>query len=83
MIEFNGKTVWITGGSSGIGKALALKFSSLGANLVISSRNPDQLNLVAKQCNENTLVLTLDLGDSSNFSKKVDVVLKRLRQLIF
>ena len=81
MIEFNGKTVWITGGSSGIGKALALKFSSLGANLVISSRNPDQLNLVAKQCNENTLVLTLDLGDSSNFSKKVDVVLKRFKTI--
>ena len=50
MIEFNGKTVWITGASSGIGKALALKISSLKANIVLSSRNKEQLENVAKQC---------------------------------
>ena len=44
MIDFKGKTVWITGASSGIGKALAIKLGSLGANLVLSSRKEDQLN---------------------------------------
>ena len=34
MIEFKGKTVWITGASSGIGRALSIKLGSLGANLV-------------------------------------------------
>ena len=51
MIDFKGKTVWITGASSGIGKALAIKLGSLGANLVLSSRKEDQLVEVANLCN--------------------------------
>ena len=47
MINFSKKTVWITGASSGIGKALAVKFASLGANLVISSRNEELLKELA------------------------------------
>ena len=43
MSGFENKTIWITGASSGIGKALAIKFSSLGANIVLSSRNEDEL----------------------------------------
>ena len=55
MIDFHGKTVWITGASSGIGKALAIKLSSLGANLVLSSRKEDQLHKVANLCNSGNL----------------------------
>lgn len=32
------KTIWITGASSGIGKALAIKFSKKGWNIAISAR---------------------------------------------
>jgi len=39
-------TVWITGGGSGIGKALALSFASDGWNVVISGRNPQRLQEV-------------------------------------
>ena len=34
----NKKTIWITGGSTGIGKALAIKFASMGWNVAISAR---------------------------------------------
>ena len=61
MIDFHGKTVWITGASSGIGKALAIKLSSLGANLVLSSRKEDQLHKVANLCNSECFILKLDL----------------------
>jgi NAD(P)-dependent dehydrogenase (short-subunit alcohol dehydrogenase family) len=38
MKAFENKTVVITGGTSGIGKATALAFSEQGANVVVSGR---------------------------------------------
>lgn len=81
MIEFKGKTVWITGASSGIGKALAIKLGSLGANLVLSSRKKNQLIEVAKLCNTEVLVLPIDLEKSSNFSEKVSKVVSKFKSI--
>lgn len=44
--RFEGKTVWITGGGSGIGKALALKFASEGARVAVSGRRVERLDEV-------------------------------------
>jgi 3-dehydrosphinganine reductase len=41
--DFNGKLVLITGGSSGIGLALAKKLAALGANIWILARRQEQL----------------------------------------
>ena len=37
------KVIWITGGSSGIGKAVALKFANKGWKVIISSRREEVL----------------------------------------
>ena len=81
MIEFKGKTVWITGASSGIGKALAIKLGSLGANLVLSSRKEGQLMEVAQLCKTKVLVLPLDLEKSSNFPEKVVKVVSKFKSI--
>ena len=81
MIEFKSKTIWITGASSGIGKALAIKFSNLGANLVLSSRKEDELKKVAKLCKTKTYILTLDLEKSNEFSMAVSKVLAEFKTI--
>ena len=44
------EVVLITGGSSGIGKALALEAAQRGAIVVVTARNEEKLEQVAKQC---------------------------------
>jgi short-subunit dehydrogenase len=44
------RTVVITGASSGAGRAIAAVFAQNGDRLIISSRNKDELGLLAKEC---------------------------------
>jgi len=46
---FRGRTALVTGGGRGIGRAVALGFARLGANLIIASRNPENLEPTAKE----------------------------------
>ena len=43
-MSIKGKTIIITGASSGIGEATAKKLSQEGANVVLSARREDKLN---------------------------------------
>ena len=44
------QTVWITGASSGIGEACALRYASEGARLILTSSSRERLEPVAAQC---------------------------------
>jgi NAD(P)-dependent dehydrogenase (short-subunit alcohol dehydrogenase family) len=47
--KLKGKVAVITGGSKGLGKAMALALAEAGAKLALVSRNEEQLNAVAKE----------------------------------
>lgn len=49
-----GKTILVTGGGTGLGKAMATYFSELGANVIISSRKMDVLEATALEINSKT-----------------------------
>ena len=48
------KTIIITGGGTGLGKSMAMRFGELGANLVLTSRKQDVLDETAQEINEKT-----------------------------
>lgn len=49
-----GKTIVVTGGGSGLGKAMSKYFLELGANVIITSRNLEKLKLTAKELEADT-----------------------------
>ena len=61
----NKKTIWITGGSTGIGKALSIKFSSKGWNVAVSARRVELLNELCDQY-ENITAFPLDVTNKEN-----------------
>ena len=60
----NKKTIWITGGSTGIGKTLAIKFANKGWNVAISARRESLLNEISEKY-ENISSFPLDVTDKA------------------
>jgi len=56
------KVIWITGASSGIGKAVAIKFAENGWTVAASARRENLLNEL-KEINENIHAFPLDVTD--------------------
>ena len=63
----------ITGGSKGMGKALAAKFATSGNNVFINARNEDELKLTADEINNNNGVVQYFAADISQKSAAEDL----------
>ena len=79
-MPFKDQTVWITGASSGIGKALALAFASRGANLILSSRNHEKLEAVKAACPDDVQVW-IELMDTSDYDSIPAIAERVLREV--
>ena len=74
-IDLSDRTVWITGASSGIGRAVARQFAEAGADLALSARREGKLESVAEECEEvQTTVLPLDVTDRGANEDAVETI---------
>jgi len=76
----NKKTIWITGGSTGIGKALAIKFSNKGWNVAISARRVELLNELSNQ-HENITAFPLDVTNKVKCNEVFDQIISKYTNL--
>ncbi len=72
--SLEGKTILVTGASSGIGRATAIECSKMGADVIITARNEDRLKETAAMMtrNESVRMLVADLCDADNLKQLVD-----------
>jgi len=81
---YSKKTVWITGASSGIGESLAYILCENDANVILSARNEEKLQSVAKICREKSkvskvLVFPLDLENYLSFPTAYEEIIQNLK----
>ena len=62
------RNILITGGSSGIGEALALYYAASGVFLALSGRNNDRLNAIAKKCEAKGAIVKAALVDVTDYN---------------
>lgn len=74
--------VWITGATSGIGKALALQYAKNSSVLILTARRLDVLEEVRKECLQlgcpEVHIYELDMAQS----EQIDQVYKRVKELV-
>lgn len=71
-----GKTIVVTGGGSGLGKAMSKYFLELGANVAITSRNLDKLKTTATELEKETNGTCLPLQCDVRNYDEVETMLK-------
>ncbi len=71
MREFEGKVVVVTGGNSGIGKAIASKFNAEGAKVAIFGRDQERLSATLSSLKDSIAVQgdVCNIGDLDNLFK--------------
>ncbi|MEZ4440551.1 MAG: SDR family oxidoreductase [Polyangiaceae bacterium] len=82
--RFADRVVWITGGSSGIGRACALAFAAEGAAVAVSGRRTEPLAAVVRELEARgarALAVGCDVRQDEQIERAVETVVEQFGQL--
>jgi NAD(P)-dependent dehydrogenase (short-subunit alcohol dehydrogenase family) len=71
MLSLQGKTILITGASSGIGACLAKYCDELGASVILTARSADKLAALSTEMRNNTRIIPADLTKESEIQNLI------------
>ena len=78
MTDFTGKCVVVTGGGTGIGRAIALRFAADGASVAVLGRRPgpleETISMTADNADAHHLVVPTDISSVDSVSKASDII---------
>jgi short-subunit dehydrogenase len=84
MRQKHGRVVVITGASSGIGRATALRFAKNGDNVVVAARRKNLLKDLVDECEElgaEALAVETDVSDESSIEKLTKAATKKFGRI--
>jgi gluconate 5-dehydrogenase len=85
MFKLDGKIAIVAGGAGGIGEALAMGLGMHGATVVVSSRNQEAIEKVAKEITEasgnEAIAIASDVTDETSVKRLMDTVVEKYGKL--
>lgn len=74
---YDNKNILIIGGSFGIGKALCIELSRLGANLAIAARSEDKIRQLCKDLKGNNIAIKTDICKKADLANLANILTEK------
>jgi NAD(P)-dependent dehydrogenase (short-subunit alcohol dehydrogenase family) len=80
-LDIGGKVIVVTGGTSGIGRAMALGCAEAGAKVVAGSTNPDKVAAIRKELGAGHEAVQMDVSNEASVRHAVEFAVRKFGRI--